>query len=239
MDRFNFEDYRSVVLEAGYNSDLSLIFQGNLREAYSERSGVDIITRIDAWDGGHDIYNSITSETIAGLNQKQVVERMMESFPNIKKGKVGEIEGEFFRPVVLYGSTYELIKLYGGLIYVDVEKINSILNKEFIEGLIPEITSSTGLLGTPLRRDAQISIKTMFQSLRCPGDARHPLCEHGLPRRAHRAGAGALRGARTPDPVGTTCRQHREPGAWRDAARHRQGPARRRKRHAARGNGAG
>ena len=51
-DRLNTGIVKGIILEAGYEGNLSTIFKGNIQECYSRRNGADIITEIQAWDIG-------------------------------------------------------------------------------------------------------------------------------------------------------------------------------------------
>ncbi len=162
QDRYDFLQYKRVTFEAGYN-DLTKIFQGDLFEAYSERQRTEIVTRIVARDGGHDIYNSLTSKTLQGLTKREVIDGLIGEFSEVKQGKIGELEGSFLRPVVLEGNTYELIKIYGGLVYIDLERLNILKENEIVSAAIPLITSNNGLMETPRRRNSLVTITTLFQ----------------------------------------------------------------------------
>ncbi len=163
QDRYDFLTYKRVILEAGYK-DLTKIFQGNLFEAYSERQQTEIVTNIVARDGGHDIYNSLTSKTLQGLTKREVIDSLIGEFSEVKQGKIGEIEGAFLRPVVLEGNTYELIRIYGGsLVYIDLERLHILKENEIVSAAIPLINSKNGLLETPRRRNSLVTITTLFQ----------------------------------------------------------------------------
>lgn len=164
QDRFDFSAYRKVILEAGYDT-LSTVFIGSLFEAYSVRQGADIITNINSRDGGFDVVGTKTYRTIqAGATNAEVVDGLVNDFPNLQLGAVGNFDQTFKRPVVLNGNTYDLVKRYtGGNVYVDLEKVYALQQNEFIDGDLPVINAASGLLETPRRDDAFLTVTTLFE----------------------------------------------------------------------------
>lgn len=164
-DRFTKNLYRRITLEIGYGDNLSTVFIGNIFTANSARQGSDIVTSITALDGGFDTYNTRTSKTYSsGITKKEVVEDLIKEFPNINQGKLGEIDGTFNRPVVVDGNTFGLIKKYtDNRVFIDLEQVNILSDDEVVAGYIPLINSASGLIGTPQRNDAFLTIQTMLE----------------------------------------------------------------------------
>lgn len=163
-DRFTKNLYRGIIFEGGY-TELSTLFKGNIFTAFSTREGADIVTHITAVDGGFDMYNSRTSTTLAaGLSKKEIIDGLIAGFEKVTKGNTGDLEGVFSRPVVLDGNTFGLIKKYtDDKVFIDLEKVNILGNNEVLEGFVPLLTSDSGLLGTPQRHDAFLTINTLFE----------------------------------------------------------------------------
>lgn len=164
QDRFNPRDYKRVVFEAGYNN-LNVIFKGNMFQARSMRQGPELITYIDARDGGFDANNTISNVTIqAGATAEEIVKTLLGDFDNVTEGNLAGLEGGTKRPVVLNGNTFSLIKKYSNnKAFIDLEQINVLKDNQTIEGVLPLINSSTGLLQTPQREDAFLRIETIFR----------------------------------------------------------------------------
>lgn len=164
QDRFNPKTYKKIVLQAGYDN-LSIIFIGNIFEAHSARNGVNIITTIDARDGGFDTVSELTSKTLpAGTSFRDLISNLISDFPNLQQGNIGNIEGATRRPVVLDGNTFQLIRKYSDdSVYIDLETVNVLTDNDVVEGDLPLITSETGLLATPRRADSYLTIDTIFE----------------------------------------------------------------------------
>lgn len=172
QDRFGYYDgvsgklaYRRVTLEAGYGDDLAIVFQGNLFQAGSVRRGSDILTVIDARDGGFDTTTVKTFQTYAGgTTVKDLIESLIGGFPNLSLGAIGDYQDTFKRPVAIDGNNWDAIQLYtNNTAYIDLEKVYSLNNNEVVDGVIQQINADTGLLETPRRDDAYLTVTTLFE----------------------------------------------------------------------------
>lgn len=168
---------KRVLLQAGYNSldntinkdgDLTTIFRGDLLEAYSFRQGPDVITYINAQDGGFGAYNSTISTTLnAGASFKEVIEQVGSTIKGVEIGSIGETPGFFKTPTPLHGNSFYLLtEDYEGEVFIDLEKLNKLNRNEYIKSLgvgVPLINSDTGLLGTPLRQGTDLIVDMLFE----------------------------------------------------------------------------
>lgn len=164
QDRLDFRRYRKVILQAGYD-DLATLFVGNLFQSFSYRQGVDIITSINARDGEFDTVNAKTFRSVAeGTTFRDLLKGLIGDFTNITEGTVGDVEGELIRPAALDGNTYALLDTYSGnQVFIDLEKVNILKPNEVLVGEVPLISPQTGLLKTPQREDAFLTIATLFE----------------------------------------------------------------------------
>jgi hypothetical protein len=173
-DRFSSTKLQKVILEAGYDN-LSVIFKGDIFSASSVReSETNIVTYIDCRDGGYDLSNTKTYQTMAGGTPlRSAFFNLIGQFPTLAPGHVGEIEGTALRPLVLAGNTWDLVRMVtvDGA-FVDLGQVHVLKNGEAIvrqdlqhkgPASIPLISPETGLLGAPQREDAFIQVKTLFE----------------------------------------------------------------------------
>jgi len=156
-------DKRRIVLQAGYG-ELSTIFIGDLMEAYSYRQGSDIITYMQALDSAALTYNSYINKTFdKGITRKDLFDELA-NFIGLKKGAVGETEGEYKRAVPINGNTFNLLdKNFKDEYFIDLETINKLKPNEAIKGQLFNINSETGLLGTPLLQGTFINVDLIFE----------------------------------------------------------------------------
>ncbi len=156
-----------IHLEAGYGdgNSLSMIFKGRILQAYSRKSGgqTDIITEIQAQ--ALDVFDCQTSQTFAaGTSFKDAYNTIAQDLPNITIGNTGALDGTFQTTTTFDGNTLEqLNKLSGGHSFVDNGVLNTIMDNEVIEVPVPVITNDNALLETPVRRDANLEIKMLFE----------------------------------------------------------------------------
>lgn len=164
QDKFVATVYRKIILQAGYGDELFAIFTGNIFTANSLRSNTEIITRITATDGGYDTNGTLSFKTLPpGTTKEEFINALVSDFSNVKKAVFTKLEGDFPRGVVINDNTFFLIKKYtNGKAYVDLEKLYILNDDEVVNAFVPVIDLDTGLLGTPMRRDNSLVIKTIF-----------------------------------------------------------------------------
>lgn len=161
----DYNKFKYVHIEAGYGNVMSLVFKGRILQAYSHKAGgqTDVITEIQAM--ALDIFDSQTSYTFkAGTTKQEALQTMVLDMPNVKLANVGNLEGTFLTDTTFDGNTMEnLSKLTGGNVFVDNGDINCIMSNEVIDIPVPVISDDSCLLETPMRRDANLEVKMLFQ----------------------------------------------------------------------------
>lgn len=185
QDKFNLLDfgsgkrYRKIVLKAGYGINTPIIFIGNLVESYSFRQGTEVITQIYAYDGLYGMINSYADLTLSkGISKLDAINKLISTLNKIDKGIITNLEGELKRGALYNENSYLLIKnnfkdfisVNNGVqtitqrnIFVENEKINILNANDFIDqGYVIEISSNTGLLNTPKRRETFIECDILF-----------------------------------------------------------------------------
>lgn len=164
-DRFVEGQKGQVILEAGYEGQLSTVFVGDIYEASSLRQGANIITNIVARDGGYDTTNIKTSTTFAaGTSTQEIVKSLIGEMPNLNQGAIAGDNMLFLRPVTVEGNTWQQIQTYSNYkAFVDLGVVNVLGDNEAIKGLVVVIDSATGLLETPRREDAALTVKMLFE----------------------------------------------------------------------------
>ena len=167
-DKFTTNVYKGIELRAGYGESketLPLIFKGNIKQAYSQRNGVNYETSIEAYDAGFAYVNSNTGRSFAkGTTDKQIIESLIKDLPNISVGKIGTFPNKIDKGNAMQGPTIELIKnIAKSNFFIDNEKAYCLQENECIHGNIEKITSATGLLGSPLREEALLTFSILFE----------------------------------------------------------------------------
>jgi len=163
-DRFDYTNFRTIILEVGYE-ELATIFVGTLRQAGSQRQGSNIVTMINADDGGFDTTNTLTFTTLqAGTTIGNIVKTIVGGFPNLNQGVISGLDAKITRPVVLDGNSWDQIKKYTNLrSFIDMGKVYHLNDNEVIIGDLDVIDPSTGLLETPRRDEAFLQLTTLLE----------------------------------------------------------------------------
>lgn len=159
--------FKYVHLSAGYgdSENAPLIFKGRILQAYSHRAGgsPDIITQIEAQ--ALDIFDCQTSHTFAaGTSYMDIHNTIAADMPNVTIGNVGGLKGTIQTDLTVDGNAFEeLNKLTNGHTFIDNGVLNTIMNNEVIDVPVPVITDDNGLLETPMRRDANLEVRMLFE----------------------------------------------------------------------------
>lgn len=163
-------EFDEVLLNAGYEGALRLVFRGNIKHVYRYRDKSDYITEIEAGDGDKDFRKAVMNETLAaGTTNAQLVDRAVGSFKTTggtAKGVVQINDRARLRGKVISGNTRDVLHDVaresganwsiqdGQLVIV---KANSVLPDEAIV-----ITADTGMLGAPEINDKGIAVKCLL-----------------------------------------------------------------------------
>lgn len=161
----NIENRRSIILEAGYDAqNLSTIFLGTVMSAYTMREGSNIVTKVYALDGALETQTAYTHQTFMDSTLPSLINNLASSISGLSVGAINVQDEKFTRPIVLSGNTYNIIQKYtDGQAFVDLGKIYVMGNEDVIEGYVPMINAKSGLLGTPERRNTNLSVKMIFE----------------------------------------------------------------------------
>lgn len=158
-------NYKNIILEAGYQGQgQTIIFNGNIWSAYSERQGVNVLTKIHAIDGLSSQYSKVNTTLQKGETLQTVINTLSNSMTDLKTGTQAFQDYTFNRPVVLNDNAFRLLKTYtNDNVFIDMKTINIMKPNEVIEGFVPLINDASGLLATPQRKDATLSINMIFE----------------------------------------------------------------------------
>lgn len=185
-----------VILKAGYlsqqpaglqgtPSSLPVIFNGYANVAYTERSGSDLITRINAFDNGDitgnvsPIYFNETNAYTAPIGTpflvmvQQVMVRLLPSgvrtgqvfinprqIPSVVSGKPRTFTGRVWENLEQLAS-----EAAGAHVYIENGVCNMLGSNDVlpIANSLGVLTSSTGLLGVPRYTDSNIYCSMIFE----------------------------------------------------------------------------
>lgn len=165
FDKQDTFDYRSVQLQAGYGTNLPVIFAGSITQAWSVREGNNFISSIECFDGGFAFNTSMTNQVFpSGTPQETVLQTLATSLPAVSLGAIGSFPGSLSRGAALQGSTTDLLRdLSGGAFFIDNGKVHILGDSECIEGSMFLVNAASGLLGTPVRERTILNFDIIFE----------------------------------------------------------------------------
>lgn len=173
---YNKSEYRYVILEAGYEGTaMSIIFQGNVDSAYSQREGVNFITSIECLSGNwQNINTNIDIVIPSGTLKRDAIATIMQYVPFFAPGAIGDFPGTIPVNTNYSGNPMGILaELTGNAAFIEVSagKIHALKNGETAQS-IPVITidASTGLLNTPIMEQNTATVTMLFEpTLACGG----------------------------------------------------------------------
>jgi hypothetical protein len=167
QDRLDVATMRGITFTAGYGDDLSVAFSGEIRQAYSNRTGTDWHTEIEAFDGANAIMNGFSSITRpAGEPKSNIIRTLISDLTGVNGSVVGDFSDTTTRGTAIMGNTWSVINsMIGkeGQAFIDNGKAIVKKHNEYIAGELSVVNADTGLLETPRRQDARLDVKVLFE----------------------------------------------------------------------------
>lgn len=163
----------TIRLRAGYLSQgpLTEVFAGNINLAYTTRQHSDLITNIEAFDGGYGLRNAVyTASLKEGWHYKTEAEKAIQA-----GGKFGLAPGKVIvsnppqTPLLaVSGPLLTSLKTHfmpdNGSVFVDQGKLNILGFKDVLPGATsPTIGPQTGLLDVPIVKGNTITCSCIFE----------------------------------------------------------------------------
>lgn len=165
------KEFSTVILQAGYEGNYGVIFQGNIKQVIIGReSATDTFIDIVAGDGDRAYNFAIVNSTIAaGATQQDQLNAVIGSMQQlgVTSGYLSPLPSEQLpRGKVLYGNArnylIDIAQTSDKGVSIQDEKITLIDNKSYAPGERVVLTSKTGMIGTPQQTNEGINIKCLL-----------------------------------------------------------------------------
>lgn len=166
-----FERIGQVTLQAGYESNFGVIFQGNIKQVILGReSATDTFIDIIAGDGDRAYNFAIVNKTLAaGATQLDQIQTCSHSMAQkgVGEGDIGTFPGEQLpRGKVMWGNCREYLRDVANTSEktwsIQDEKITFIPLKSYLPGERVILTSKTGMIGTPQQTNEGVNVKCLL-----------------------------------------------------------------------------
>ena len=123
------------------------------------------MTRLEAFATTFDVASAQSNKTLAPGVLADLFKSLIGDFPTLQYGYVGNWPQQLPRGVVLSGNTWALIQQYsGGKCFIDNGKVYVMQDNEALDaGTIPSLDESSGILETPQRESAFLTVTTLME----------------------------------------------------------------------------
>jgi len=166
-------EFDEMLLNAGYEGAMQLVFRGNIKHVYRYREGNDYITEIEAGDGDKDFRKAVMNETLAaGTTTSQLVDRAVGTFKGTggtTKGTVQVTERARIRGKVISGNTrdvlHDVARETGANWSIQDGQLTIVGANSVLPGEAIVIRADTGMLGAPEINDKGIAVKCLMNPM--------------------------------------------------------------------------
>ncbi len=164
-------EFTRVVLQAGYEGNYGIIFDGTLIQArYERENATDTYLDIKAADGDKAYNFAVVSTTLAAGSTTQdhidVCTKEMGHY-GVGTGYIAPVVGKPLpRGKVMFGMAKDFLRIAAkttsSVWSIQDGKLNMYPNTSYVPGAIPKITSSSGLVGMPEQTRNGVSFRMLL-----------------------------------------------------------------------------
>lgn len=173
------ERYTRIVLNAGYEGDLRLLFKGEVRNVFQTKSGRDRITTIYSGDGEQSWQNASFNKTFSEkLSVSSAIEEVLKTFSDIN---IGTLEGlpevaDKIGGQTLSGSSKDIMDTfadeYGFTWSIQDGEIVITPDEQPLQGDEAILVSAaTGMIGSPTVTEIGVDVTTLLNPRMLPNRA--------------------------------------------------------------------
>jgi len=164
------EKYTRIVLNAGYEGNLRLLFKGDVRNVFQTKTGRDRLLTIYSGDGEKSWQNATFNKTLSeNLSIRSAIEEVLKTFSDVN---IGTLQGlpqvaDKIRGQVLSGSSKDIMdnfaEEYGFSWSIQDGEIIITPEQEPLEGdEAVLVTASTGMIGSPTITEIGVDVTTLL-----------------------------------------------------------------------------
>lgn len=167
-------EFKKVILQAGYEGNFGVIFQGNIKQVILGReSATDTFIDIVAGDGDRAYNFAVVNTTIAaGATAEDQINAAIGAMSDkgVDAGHIGEMPTDQLpRGKVMYGNSKDYLRDIAQTTNkawsIQDEKVTFIPKKSFLPGEAVVLTSKTGMIGTPQQTNEGVNVKALLNPM--------------------------------------------------------------------------
>jgi len=171
--------FTKLILNAGYEGDVRLLFKGEIRNVFQSKNGVDRLVTIYAGDGERDWQNASFNKTFTeSVSISAAIKDVLKTFDEVT---VGVVEGlptvaDKLRGQTLSGSSKDILdqfaEEYGFNWSIQDGEVNIIPIEEPLQGdEAVLINAATGMIGSPTITEIGADVTTLLNPRLLPNRA--------------------------------------------------------------------
>jgi hypothetical protein len=171
--------YTKIVLNAGYEGDLRLLFKGEIRNVFQSKGGTDRVVTIYAGDGERDWQNATFNKTFTeNVTISSAIEEVLKSFKEVTTGVINGLPqvADKLRGQTLSGSSKDILDGFADEYGFDwniqdgeviITPVESPLEGD--EAVL--VNSATGMIGSPTITEVGADVTTLLNPRMLPNKA--------------------------------------------------------------------
>lgn len=168
------KEFVNVILEAGYEGNYGVIFQGNIKQVIQGReSATDTFIDLIAGDGDQAYNFAVVNTTLAAgstqLDQVGAAIAKMSEM-NVTAGHLGDMPPEKLpRGKVMFGNSRDYLRNTAQTTdkswSIQDGKVTFVGNRTYLPGEAVVLTSKTGMIGTPQQTNEGVNVKCLLNPM--------------------------------------------------------------------------
>lgn len=171
--------FTKIVLNAGYEGDVRLLFKGEIRNVFQSRSGTDRLVTVYAGDGERDWQNATFNKTFTeNVTISSAIEEVLKSFEEVTVGVVNGLPqvADKLRGQTLSGSSKDILDQFADEYGFDwsiqdgeviITPVESPLEGD--EAVL--VNAATGMIGSPTVTEIGADVTTLLNPRMLPNKA--------------------------------------------------------------------
>jgi len=171
--------YTKILLNAGYEGDLLLLFKGEIRNIYQSKNGTDRIITIYAGDGERDWQNSTFNKTFTeNVTISNAIQEVLKSFEEVTIGVINGLPqvADKLRGQTLSGSSKDILDgfadEYGFDWSIQDGEVVITPTESPLEGdEAVLVNAATGMIGSPTVTEIGADVTTLLNPRMLPNRA--------------------------------------------------------------------
>lgn len=173
------EKFTKIVINAGYEGDVRLLFRGEVRNAFQPKGGVDRIVTVYAGDGEKDWQNATFNKTFTeNVTISSAIAEVLKSFTDLVVGPTSGFptSADKLRGQTLSGSSKDILDGFADEYGFDwsiqdgeiiINPVNSPLDVD--EAVL--VSAATGMIGSPTITEVGADVVTLLNPRMLPNKA--------------------------------------------------------------------